>query len=84
MILDNNNKSPVPNQKQKLGDVTKILIKKESRKTFGTKTYVLRKGGLPRRAKEQKEKTVLIQVFNVFIMMGYLQGEERPFQVKAP
>ena len=31
-----------------------------------------------------KEKTIPIKVFNVLIAMGYLQGEERPFQAKAP
>ena len=83
VILDNNNKSPVP-AKTKTTGRNNNSNKRKKQKTFVTKTYVLRKGGLPRRARNKRKKTILIQVFKVFIKMGYLQGEERPFQAKAP
>ena len=74
VILDNNNKSPVP-AKIKTTGRNKNTNKKRKQKTFVTKTYVLRKGGLPRRARNKGKKTISIQVFNVLITMGYLQGE---------
>ena len=74
MILDNNNKSPVPAKRKTRGH-NKNTNKRRKQKTFVTKTYVLRKGGLPRRAKNKRKK-LLIQVLKVFIPMGYLQGEE--------
>ena len=83
VILDNNNTSPVP-AKIKTTGRNKNTNKKRKQKTFVTKTYVLRKGGLPRRVRNKRKKTISIQVFNVLITMGYLQGEEQPFQVKAP
>ena len=84
VILDNNNKSPVP-AKNKTRGCNKNTNKRKKQKTFVTKTYVLRKGGLPRRAKNKRKKLYLFKyLFKVFITMGYLQGEERPFQAKAP
>ena len=74
VILDNNNQSTVP-AKNKTSGHNKNTNKRRKQKTFVTKTYVLRKGGLPRRARNKRKK-LLIQVFKVFIAMGYLQGEE--------
>ena len=82
VIIDNNNKSPAPTKTKTTGH-NKNRNKRKTQKTFITKTYVLRKGGLPRRTRK-KEKLLLIQVFKVFIKMGHMQGEERPFQAKSP
>ena len=55
VILDNNNKSPVPAKNRTRG-LNKNTNKRRKQKTFVTKTYVLRKGGLPRRAKNKRKK----------------------------
>ena len=60
VILDNNNKPPVP-AKNKTRGCNKNTNKRRKQKTFVTKTYVLRKGGLPRRAKNKKKKLYLFK-----------------------
>ena len=60
VILDNNNKSPVP-AKIKTTGRNKNTNKKRKQKTFVTKTYVLRKGGLPRRARNKGKKQYLFK-----------------------
>ena len=54
VILDNNNKSPVP-AKTKTSGRNRNSNKRKKQKTFVTKTYVLRKGGLPRRARNKRK-----------------------------
>ena len=71
LILDDDIKSPVP-AKNKTRGRNKKPNKKRKQKTFVTKTYVLRKGWTSRKSKEQKKKTIHIQVFNVFITVAYL------------
>ena len=60
VILDNNNKSPVP-AKNKTRGRNKNTNKKRKQKTFVTKTYVLRKGGIPRRARNKRKKQYLFK-----------------------
>ena len=60
VILDNNNKSPVP-AKTKTTGRNRNSNKRKKQKTFVTKTYVLRKGGLPRRARNKKKKLYLFK-----------------------
>ena len=60
VILDNNNKSPVPT-KNKTSGRNKNSNKRKKQKTFITKTYVLRKGGLPRRARNKRKKLYLFK-----------------------
>ena len=60
VILDNDIKSPVPAINKTRGR-NKKPNKKRKQKTFVTKTYVLRKGGLPRRAKNKRKKLYLFK-----------------------
>ena len=60
VILDKNNKSPVPAKNKTMGR-NKNTNKKRKQKTFVTKTYVLRKGGLPRRARNKRKKQYLFK-----------------------
>ena len=60
VIVDNNNKSPVP-VKRKTRGRNKNTNKRRKQKTFVTKTYVLRKGGLPRTAKNKRKKLYLFK-----------------------
>ena len=60
VILDHDNKSPVPAKTKPMGR-NKNTNKKRKQKTFITKTYVLRKGGLPRRARNKRKKQYLFK-----------------------
>ena len=60
VILDHDNKSPVPAKTKSMGR-NKNTNKKIKQKTFVTKTYVLRKGGLPRRARNKRKKQYLFK-----------------------
>ena len=60
VILDHNNKSPVPAKIKPMG-CNKNTNRKRKQKTFVTKTYVLRKGGLPRRARNKRKKQYLFK-----------------------
>ena len=60
LILDNDIKSPVP-AKNKTRGCNKKPNKKRKQKTFVTKTYVLRKGGLPGKAKNKRRKLYLFK-----------------------
>ena len=60
IILDNINKSPVP-AKNKTRGHNKNTNKRSKQKIFVTKTYVLRKGGLPRRSKNKRKKLYLFK-----------------------
>ena len=60
LILDDNIKSPVPGKNKTKGR-NKKLNKKSKQKTFVTKTYVLRKGGLPGKAKKKGRKPYLFK-----------------------
>ena len=60
VILDNDNKSPVPAINKTRGR-NKKPNKRRKQKTFVTKTYVLRKGGLPGRAKNKRKKLYLFK-----------------------
>ena len=60
VILDNDNKSPVPAINKTRGR-NKKPNKRRKQKTFITKTYVLRKGGLPGRAKNKRKKLYLFK-----------------------
>ena len=60
VILDTNDKPPVPAKSKTTGH-NKNTNKKRKQKTFVTKTYVLRKGGLPRRARNKKKKQHLFK-----------------------
>ena len=60
LILDDNIKFPVPG-KNKTKRRNKKLNKKSKQKTFVTKTYVLRKGGLPGKAKKKGRKPYLFK-----------------------
>ena len=60
VILDNDIKSPVPAINKTRGR-NKKPNKRRNQKTFVTKTYVLRKGGLPRRAKNKRKKPYLFK-----------------------
>ena len=60
VILDNDNKSPVPTKNKTIGR-NKNSNERKKQKTFVTKTYVLRKGGLPRRARNKKKTLYLFK-----------------------
>ena len=60
VILDNNKKSPVP-AKIKTTGRNKNTNKNRKQKTFVTKTYALRKGGLPRRARNKRKNQYLFK-----------------------
>ena len=60
LILDDDIKTPVPS-KNKTRRCNKKTKKKRAQKTFVTKTYVLRKGGLPVKAKNKKRKPYLFK-----------------------
>ena len=83
VILDNNNKSPVP-AKNKTRGHNKNTNKRRKQKTFVTKTYVLRKGGLPRRAKNKRKKLYLFKCLKCSLRWATCKERNRPFQAKAP
>ena len=60
LILDNDIKPPVP-AKNKTRGRNKKPNKRRKQKTFVTKTYVLRKGGLPGKAKYKRKKLYLFK-----------------------
>ena len=60
VIVVNNNKSPVPAKRRTRGR-NRNTNKRRKQKTFVTKTYVLRKGGLPRRTKNKRKKLFLFK-----------------------
>ena len=60
VILDNYNKPPVP-AKNKTSGRNKNSNKRKKQKTFVTKTYVLRKGGSPRRARNKRKNLYLFK-----------------------
>ena len=60
VIIDNNNKSPAP-AKTKTTGRNKNRNKRKTQKTFVTKTYVLRKGGLPRRTRNKRKNRYLFK-----------------------
>ena len=61
VILDHENRSPVPAKTKSMGR-NKNTNKKIKQKTFVTKTYVLRKGGLPRRARNKRKNNIYSSV----------------------
>ena len=60
VIVDADTKPPVPTKNKTRGH-NKKPNKKRKQKTFVTKTYVLRKGGLPGKAKKKRRKPYLFK-----------------------
>ena len=81
VILDNNNKSPVP-AKTKTTGRNRNSNKRKKQKTFVTKTYVLRKGGLPRRARNKRKKLYLFKCLKCSLRWATCKERNNHFKHK--
>ena len=81
VILDNINQSPVPAKKKTSGrnkNINKII----KQKTFVTKTYVLRKGGVPKRAKNKRKKPYLFKCLKCSLRLATCKERNDYFKRK--